>query len=85
MNIAKIVPFDIRIKTLYWVRKEKEINSDLLKLFSKIDEDKYKEGRILLNNLKDKWTELSWESPEWFQLEYISQFARAEAMLNFLE
>ena len=85
MNIAKIVPFNIRIKTLYWVRKEKEINSDLLKLFSKIDEDKYKEGRILLNNLKDKWTELSWESPEWFQLEYISQFARAEAMLNFLE
>ena len=29
--------------------------------------------------------EFSHTSPEWFQLEYIPQFSKAEAMLNFLE
>lgn len=85
MNITKFIPFNIRIKSLYWVRKEREIDSDLSNLFSKIDNDEYKEGRVLLNELKNKWTELSFNSPEWFQLDYISQFSRAEAMLNFLE
>ena len=85
MNITKFIPFNIRIKSLYWVKKEREINSDLSNLFSKIDNDEYKEGRILLNELKNKWTELSFNLPEWFQLDYISQFSRAEAMLDFLE
>ena len=85
MNITKYIPFNIRIKTLYWVRKEKEIKSDLSNLFSKIDNDEYKEGRMLLNELINKWTELSYNSPEWFQIDHISEFVRAEAMLNFLE
>jgi len=85
MNITKFIPFNIKIKSLYWVRKEREIDSDLSNLFSKIDNDEYKEGRVLLNELKNKWNELTFNSPEWFQLDYISQFSRAEAMLNFLE
>lgn len=85
MNITKFIPFNIRIKSFYWVKKEREIDSDLSNLFSKIDNDKYEQGRVLLNELKNKWTELSFNSPEWFQLDYISQFSRAEAMLNFLE
>lgn len=85
MNISKIIPFNIRIKTLYWVRKEKEIDSDLSTLFQKIDNDEYKEARIMLDELRHKWTELSFSSPQWFQLEYVSQFSKAEAMLNFLE
>jgi len=84
MNISKIIPFNIRVKTLYWVRKEKEINSDLSLLFSKIDNNDYVEGKLLLENLKNKWIEFSQKSPEWFQLEYISQFSRAESMLYFL-
>lgn len=85
MNITKFIPFNIRIKSLYWVRKEREIDSDLSILFSKIDNDEYEQGRVLLNELQNKWTELSFNSPKWFQIDYISQFSRAEAMLNFLE
>ena len=85
MNITKLIPYNIRIKSLYWVRKEKEINSDLSNLFSKIDNDEYEQGRSLLNELRGKWVEFSHTSPEWFQLEYIPQFSKAEAMLNFLE
>lgn len=86
MNISKIIPFSIRIKTLYWVKKEKEIDNDLLKLFNKIDDgDDYVETRLLLESLRKKWTLLSKNSPDWFQLEYISQFSRAESMLNFLQ
>ena len=67
------------------MRKEREIDSDLSILFSKIDNDEYEQGRVLLNELQNKWTELSFNSPKWFQLDYISQFSKAEAMLNFLE
>lgn len=86
MNISKIIPFSIRVKTLYWVKKEKEIDNDLLKLFNKIDDgDDYVEARLLLESLRKKWILLSQNSPDWFQLEYISQFSRAESMLNFLQ
>jgi hypothetical protein len=85
MEITKLIPFNIRIKSLYWVRKESEIDSDLSNLFSKIDNDEYEQGKILLNELRNKWIELSHTSPKWFQLEYIPQFSKAEAMLNFLE
>jgi hypothetical protein len=85
MNITKLIPFNIRIKSLYWVRKEREIDLDLSNLFSKIDNDEYEQGRMLLNELRGKWIEFSHTSPEWFQLEYIPQFSKAESMLNFLE
>jgi hypothetical protein len=85
INITKLIPFNIRIKSLYWVKKEREIDSDLSNLFSKIDNDEYEQGRISLNELRDKWTEFSHTAPEWFQLEYIPQFSKAEAMLNFLQ
>ena len=84
MNITKLIPFNIRIKSLYWVKKEREIDSDLLNLFQKIDNEEYKQGRILLNKLRDKWTEPSHTAPKWFQ-EYISQFTKAESMLNWFE
>lgn len=85
MNITKLIPFEIRIKTLYWVRKEKEIDSDLSVLFDKIDNDEYVSARYILNDLRDKWTEFSHTAPKWFVEEYIPQFSKAEAMLNFLE
>ena len=84
MDITKLIPYNIRIKSLYWVRKEREINSDLSNLFSKIDNDEFEEATTLLNDLKNKWVEFSHNSPEWFQLEYIPKFTKAEAMLNFL-
>ncbi len=85
MNITKFIPFNIRIKSLYWVKKEKEIYSDLSFLFDKIDNDEYDEAIILLNQLRDKWTPISNEAPRWFVSEYIPQFTKAESMLNFLQ
>ena len=85
MNITKLIPFEIRIKTLYWVRKEKEIVSDLSVLYDKIDNDECVSARYILNDLRDKWIEFSHTAPKWFVEEYISQFSKAEAMLNFLE
>jgi hypothetical protein len=85
MDITKLIPFNIRIKTLYWVKKEREIDSDLSILFEKIDNDEYIDERKLLETFRNKWTEISWKAPEWFRLEYMSQFERAEATLNFLE
>ena len=84
INISKLIPFNIRIKTLYWVRKEKEINTDLEDLFTKIDNDDYNDARKTLELLREKWIEFSQTSPLWFQLEYIPQFTKAESMLNFL-
>lgn len=83
--ISKFIPFDIRIKSLYWVRKEKEIDEELTQLFKVIDADKYNEGRIMLEQLREKWEVFSHNAPQWFQLEYLSQFSKAESMLNFLQ
>ena len=80
--ITKLIPFSIKIKSLYWVRKEREINSDLKDLFSKIDNDQYEEASILLEELRTKW---NIKCPEWFLLEYIPQFSKAQAMLDFLK
>jgi hypothetical protein len=84
MILSKFIPYDIRIKTLYWVRKEIEIKSDLSILFNKIDEGEHRIARHMLESLKYKWTEFSHGSPEWF-LDYIAKFAMAESMLDFLE
>ena len=85
MNISKVIPFSIRIKSLYWVRKEKEIDSDLSKLFGLIDTDEYELAKNLLNYLRDKWLGFSQTAPQWFVLEYIPQFSKAESMLLFLD
>lgn len=85
MNITKMIPFNIRIKTLYWVRKEKEINKDLEKLFKLFDDDRYIECRLLLEELREKWIEFSHKAPQWFVMKYIPEFTRAEAMLNFMQ
>lgn len=82
VNITKFIPYNIRVKSLYWVRREKEIEIDLTNLFSKIDNDEYEEAWLLLEELKTKWIPI--KCPEWFLLEYIPQFSKAEAMLNFL-
>ena len=83
MNISKLIPFKFKIKSLYWVRKEKEINSDLTELFNKIDNDDYNSASVLLDNLRNKWV-IDVSTPEWFQLEYIAQFSKADAMISFL-
>ncbi len=83
-NITKLIPANIRIKSLYWVIKEKEINLDLSELFSLIDIADYEKANTLLPILYNKWHEISYKAPEWFSLEYMPKFTRAESMLSFL-
>ena len=84
-NLKMIIPYRIKVKSMYWVIKEIEIDSDLSMLFSLIDSDEYEKSWILLKKLKTKWNdEFPYRHPEWFSLEYICQFTRAESMLYFL-
>jgi hypothetical protein len=82
MNITKFIPWGFKIKSLYWVKKEKEIGQEIIALFDLIDTDQYKEARTLLMILWDKWCG---EGPVWFHKEHVSQLVKAESMLDFLE
>lgn len=55
MNITKFIPWSFKIKSRYWVKKEKEIEADLAILFNIIDADAYDEARAELEILKIKW------------------------------
>jgi hypothetical protein len=81
-NITKLIPFGIKVKSLYWVRKSREINDELEDLFGFIDDDMYNEAEIMLKSMQEKWEGI--ETPEWFFYEYLSQLTRAEAMINFI-
>lgn len=85
MNITKFIPRSIKIKSWYWVKKEKEISQELIALFDLIDTDQYKEARTLLMILWDKWCDGIEIVPVWFYKEHISQLVKAESMLDFLE
>ncbi len=80
--ISKLIPYNIRIKSLYWVRREKEIDKDLTVLFGMIDDDKYSEARVELERLQKKWLDYAQKCPEWFY-DHLSQFAKAQSMLDF--
>lgn len=85
MNLTKFIPWGIKIKSWYWVKKEKEIDKELTELFNLIDTDQYKEARILLNKLQDKWNTEGGLVPNWFYKEHVSLLVKAESQLDFLE
>lgn len=85
MDIRKYIPWQIKIKSLYWVIKEKEIDYDLKKLFDLIDNGEFNEGRVMLSTLRMKWELFSQSAPKWFQMEYPPQFVKAESIISFLE
>ncbi|MCB1711592.1 MAG: hypothetical protein KDH96_03655 [Candidatus Riesia sp.] len=59
--ITKLIPFSVRIKSLYWVRKEREINLDLEDLFSKIDNDQYEEASTIeVQQISQRHTLVPW-------------------------
>ena len=35
--IKKLIPVEIKIKSLYWKQKEKEMESELIKIFHKLE------------------------------------------------
>lgn len=84
MNLTKFIPSSIKIKSLYWTRKGKEIDEDLKELFDLIDNDSYKSAKSLLEHLRLKWGEYESNYPFWFHKEYLVQFVKAETMLYFL-
>ena len=82
--LAKYIPFEIRVKSLYWVRKEKELDIDLINLFSLIDVEELDAAGVTLNGLLEKWTETSHRAPKWFMEKSLPQLQKAEAMILFL-
>lgn len=86
MNITKYIPYKIEIKSLYWVKQEKEIINDFKTLFALIDEDEYLKARIVLSQLEQKWFYVgNYDAPKWFKDTHMPTFANAESMLNFLQ
>lgn len=81
--LTKFIPAQTQIKSLYWVRKEKKLDHDLNVLFSLIDDEIYISARYALNDLVEKWP-CAQSSPSWFKEKCYPAFAKAEAMLNFL-
>jgi hypothetical protein len=87
MNITKLIPFYFQVKSLYWVRKEKEMQSDLSRLFTALDFEEPPKAREIFEQLKTKW---NWDQtlpncPKWFSLAYSSEFLKAETLLEMYE
>lgn len=83
-TLCKFIPRKVRIKTLYWVQKEIEIDKDLEKLFELIDNDQFSGAFKLLEELKLKWLGIKPNPPDWFYKDYTGQLIKAETMLYFL-
>ena len=83
-NITKFIPFEIRIKTLYWVNLEREIKYELERLYEVIDNGDVKFARMMLNDMLEKWEPIGIDCPKWFW-EYIAKFQNADSMISFLE
>ena len=83
-SLCRFIPYRVKIKSLYWVLKEAEINSELEVLFSKIDNDCFNEAFLILENMQSKWIGFKPNPPDWFRKDYIGQLTKAETMLYFL-
>ena len=75
-TLCKFIPSRVRIKTLYWVQKEIEIDKDLTKLFELIDNDQFSGAFKLLEELQLKWIGIKPNPPDWFHKDYIGQLTK---------
>ena len=83
MNISKLIPCKIIIKTLYWTRKENEMIADLNRVCEKIDKEE-SDARESFEEIKEKWETQAEKAPYWFAKELYSELIRLETMLAFL-
>lgn len=79
--IKKLIPVEIKIKSLYWKEKEKEMESDLQKIFNKLDIDDYSNIPSMIYDFRKKWGSIF--LPSWLSIKS-TEITRAEAMYDFL-
>lgn len=80
--IKKLIPSYIEIRSLYWIEIEKEMDNDLVDIFNKIDEDNYKDAKILIESFRCKWDGKKY--PEWI-LDIYAKISKAQSMVDFLD
>lgn len=80
--IKRLIPGHITVRSLYWVQRQKEMESELRTIFHCIDNDKFAQCQWLIEKFHEKWDGM--RKPLWLSLEIESQIYRAEAMLNIL-
>lgn len=80
--LSKFVPVSIQIKTLYWRRKEQEMDWDLEVIGNYIDEECYDIAETLIYGFRKKWE--SQVLPNWLS-EKTAEVSRLEAMNSMLK
>ena len=79
--IARCIPVEVKVKTLYWKRKEREMEKELKTIFEKIDNDDYKDIPKLIDRFRRKWETA--KLPMWLAIKS-AEVSRAEAMHSVL-
>ena len=80
--LKKLIPVEIKIKSLYWKEKEVKIENELKNIFNLLDNDGYKGAEKSISQFNLKW-ENSEIYPLWLY-EKIAQISKAQAMFDFL-
>jgi len=95
--IKKLIPVEIKIKSLYWKQKEDEMDSDLKKIFRQLDIDEYDDVQKIFRQLDiDEYDDVQnmidefhqkWDvikKPIWLSLKS-AEISRAQTMYYFLK
>jgi hypothetical protein len=82
MNISKLIPAYIQIRSLYWVKIEKSMDNRLVAIFDAIDCDKYETADILIKEFYQRFDGMKY--PKWVESTY-AEITRVSTMLNFLK
>lgn len=80
--LKKLIPVYIEIRSLYWVKCEKQMDKDLEDIFHQIDIGDYKKAQELIDSFESTFTQNG--VPMWVALKY-SEIYRASSMVNFLK
>jgi hypothetical protein len=80
--LTKLFPAYIEIRSLYWVKYEKQMDKALEDIFHQIDIDDYKRAQELIDVFQSTFTQGG--VPEWVAIKYAEVY-RASSMVSFLK
>ena len=80
--LKKLIPAYIEIRSLYWVKYEKQMDKALDDIFYQIDTDDYKKAQELVSVFESTFTQSG--VPEWVAIKY-AEIYRASSMISFLK
>jgi hypothetical protein len=80
--LKKLIPAYIEIRSLYWVKYEKQMDKSLKDIFNQIDIDDYKKAQELIDVFESTFTQSG--APMWVALKY-AEIYKASSMVSFLK